>query len=59
MKQKAGFQEYFKYFGMLIGMILIFISIWMNGWYILRFALTGLILIIWCLNITDRTEVKK
>ena len=58
-EEKHSFSEWFKYISQLIGTILIFIAIWMNGWDILRLSLTGLILIIWGVSIKIDGEDSK
>ena len=41
------FAEKFATIITFVGVVLLFISIWMNGWYIIRVLLTGLLLIAW------------
>jgi hypothetical protein len=56
-KSVQKFRENFAIVTAFIGIILLFVSIWMTGWMIVRFVLTGLLLIAWG-NLVPKTEVK-
>jgi hypothetical protein len=40
----------------LIGIILIFISVWVSGWLIVRLLITGILLILWGKSIREEAE---
>jgi len=40
----------------LMGIILLFVSIWLSGWMILRFLFTGILLLVWGYSIKQYGE---
>jgi hypothetical protein len=40
----------------LIGFVSVFISIWLDGWNILRLLITGILLILWGYSIKSKGE---
>lgn len=59
MKKEDYFAESFGLVIKLVGVVFIFVSVWLQGWSILRFLITGVLLIIWAEAIFTGLKNKK